>query len=225
MFGDVGQARTKAAMLLLMIDKTSSRTCTKRIVGCSFLFSPSTCVVFIIFVFCFPFLSANEFKCFWVCAYYNFTFIENIFVVFYILNEMVRCVWWKKYLNLFYFKTFYYVAFVENIVSVNTPTILTKSFKSQRVGFVNNNSVSAIWIAVKIIYFAFVFRIFCRVKPNKRIDVNNCIKWLLKCHVICIDWEGAVIIYFKLAITRTVSCHCKFSFAKLSTFAQIEIIL
>ena len=29
MFGDVGQARTKAAMLLLMIDTTSSRTCTK----------------------------------------------------------------------------------------------------------------------------------------------------------------------------------------------------
>ena len=29
MFGDVGQARTKAAMLILMIDTTSSRTCTK----------------------------------------------------------------------------------------------------------------------------------------------------------------------------------------------------
>ena len=29
MFGDVGQARTKAAMLLLPIDTTSSRTCTK----------------------------------------------------------------------------------------------------------------------------------------------------------------------------------------------------
>ena len=29
MFGDVGQARTKAAMLLLMIATTSSRTCTK----------------------------------------------------------------------------------------------------------------------------------------------------------------------------------------------------
>ena len=29
MFGDVGQARTNAAMLLLMIDTTSSRTCTK----------------------------------------------------------------------------------------------------------------------------------------------------------------------------------------------------
>ena len=34
MFGDVGQARTNAAMLLLTIDKTSSRTCTKPIVGC-----------------------------------------------------------------------------------------------------------------------------------------------------------------------------------------------
>jgi len=34
MFGDVGQARTKAAMLLLRIDKTSSRTCTKPIVMC-----------------------------------------------------------------------------------------------------------------------------------------------------------------------------------------------
>ena len=34
MFGDVGQARTKAAMLLLMIDTTSSRTCTKPIVIC-----------------------------------------------------------------------------------------------------------------------------------------------------------------------------------------------
>ena len=34
MFGDVGQARTKAAMLLLMIDTTSSRTCTKPTVAC-----------------------------------------------------------------------------------------------------------------------------------------------------------------------------------------------
>ena len=34
MFGDVGQARTNAAMLLLMIDTTSSRTCTKPIVSC-----------------------------------------------------------------------------------------------------------------------------------------------------------------------------------------------
>ena len=33
-FGDVGQARTKAAMLLLPIDTTSSRTCTKPIVSC-----------------------------------------------------------------------------------------------------------------------------------------------------------------------------------------------
>ena len=29
MFGDVGQARTNAAMLLMMIATTSSRTCTK----------------------------------------------------------------------------------------------------------------------------------------------------------------------------------------------------
>ena len=34
MFGDVGQARTNAAMLLLMIDTTSSHTCTKPIVAC-----------------------------------------------------------------------------------------------------------------------------------------------------------------------------------------------
>ena len=33
MFGDVGQARTNAAMLLMPIDTTSSRTCTKPIVG------------------------------------------------------------------------------------------------------------------------------------------------------------------------------------------------
>ena len=33
MFSDVGQARTNAAMLLLMIETTSSRTCTKPIVG------------------------------------------------------------------------------------------------------------------------------------------------------------------------------------------------
>ena len=36
MFGDVGQARTKAAILLLMIDTTSSRTCTKPIVSGSY---------------------------------------------------------------------------------------------------------------------------------------------------------------------------------------------
>jgi len=35
MFGDVGHARKKAAMLLLMIATTSSRTCTKPTVsGC-----------------------------------------------------------------------------------------------------------------------------------------------------------------------------------------------
>ena len=33
MFGDVGQARTNAAMLQLMIATTSSRTCTKPTVG------------------------------------------------------------------------------------------------------------------------------------------------------------------------------------------------
>ena len=38
MFGDVGQARTNAAMLLMMIATTSSRTCTKPIVGGSYLF-------------------------------------------------------------------------------------------------------------------------------------------------------------------------------------------
>ena len=37
MFGDVGQARTKAAMLLMLIATTSSRTCTKPIVGGSFV--------------------------------------------------------------------------------------------------------------------------------------------------------------------------------------------
>ena len=38
MFGDVGKARTNAAMLLLPIATTSSRTCTKPIVGGSFIF-------------------------------------------------------------------------------------------------------------------------------------------------------------------------------------------
>ena len=41
MFGDAGQARTKAAMLILMIDTTSSRSCTKPIVVRRFLFIPS----------------------------------------------------------------------------------------------------------------------------------------------------------------------------------------
>ena len=36
MFGDIGQARTNAAMLLLPIDTTSSRTCTKPTVVCCF---------------------------------------------------------------------------------------------------------------------------------------------------------------------------------------------
>jgi len=34
MFGDVGQARTNAAILLMLIATTSSRTCTKPIVAC-----------------------------------------------------------------------------------------------------------------------------------------------------------------------------------------------
>jgi len=38
MFGDVGQAETKAAMLLMPIATTSSRTCTKPIVSRSFYF-------------------------------------------------------------------------------------------------------------------------------------------------------------------------------------------
>ena len=37
MFGDAGQARTNAAMLLMLIATTSSRTCTKPIVGRSFI--------------------------------------------------------------------------------------------------------------------------------------------------------------------------------------------
>ena len=43
MFGDVGQARTNAAMLILMIDTTSSRTCTKPIVTCSTFSQEATC--------------------------------------------------------------------------------------------------------------------------------------------------------------------------------------
>ena len=39
MFGDAGQARTNAAMLLLMIATTSSRTCTKPTVVGSFIVS------------------------------------------------------------------------------------------------------------------------------------------------------------------------------------------
>ena len=35
MFGDVGQARTNAAMFLMPIDTNSSHTCTKPHVGCS----------------------------------------------------------------------------------------------------------------------------------------------------------------------------------------------
>ena len=39
MFGDVGQARTNATMLLMSIATTSSRTCTKPIVACRFSLS------------------------------------------------------------------------------------------------------------------------------------------------------------------------------------------
>ena len=38
MFGDAGQARTNAAMLLMAIATTSSRTCTKPTVACWFIF-------------------------------------------------------------------------------------------------------------------------------------------------------------------------------------------
>ena len=37
MFSDVGQARTKAAMLLMLIATTSSHTCTKPNVVCRFI--------------------------------------------------------------------------------------------------------------------------------------------------------------------------------------------
>ena len=37
MFGDVGQAQTNAAILLMPIATTSSRTCTKPTVVCSFI--------------------------------------------------------------------------------------------------------------------------------------------------------------------------------------------
>ena len=39
MFGDAGQAQTNAAMLLLPIATTSSRTCTKPTVVCCLFFS------------------------------------------------------------------------------------------------------------------------------------------------------------------------------------------
>ena len=51
MFGDAGQARTKAAILILMIDTTSSRTCTKPIVRRCFIskllhyFPKSLCLI------------------------------------------------------------------------------------------------------------------------------------------------------------------------------------
>ena len=47
MFGDVGQARTKADMLLLPIVTTSNRTCTKTTVGGSLFFSS---IIFLFFL-------------------------------------------------------------------------------------------------------------------------------------------------------------------------------
>ena len=44
MFGDVGQARTNAAMLLLMIDTISSRTCTKPTVSGCYILSTELCL-------------------------------------------------------------------------------------------------------------------------------------------------------------------------------------
>ena len=44
MFGDVGQARTNAAMLLKLIATTSSRTCTKPTVGGSFVVATYFCL-------------------------------------------------------------------------------------------------------------------------------------------------------------------------------------
>ena len=41
MFGDVGQARTNAAMFLMTIAKTLSRTCTKPIVARRFSLAPN----------------------------------------------------------------------------------------------------------------------------------------------------------------------------------------
>ena len=56
MFGDVGQARTNAAMLLMPIATTSSRNCTKPHVMCStFHFylnsAPTNSTVFVSFVY------------------------------------------------------------------------------------------------------------------------------------------------------------------------------
>ena len=44
MFGDAGQARSNAAMLLMLIAATSSRTCTKLIVGGSVYFEVLTSI-------------------------------------------------------------------------------------------------------------------------------------------------------------------------------------
>ena len=46
MFGDVGQARTNAAILLLPIVTTSSRTCTKPTVTSRFFFPRHICMGF-----------------------------------------------------------------------------------------------------------------------------------------------------------------------------------
>ena len=56
MFGDVGQARTNAAMLLLSIDTTSSHTCTKSMLAdalfsdCSFLILKITQPPFVLII-------------------------------------------------------------------------------------------------------------------------------------------------------------------------------
>ena len=74
MFGDVGQARTNAAMLLLMIDTTSSRTCTKPTVSGCFLYdNPTTfkvsqcCTIYkscqVCFAVCFVISQLNKTYC------------------------------------------------------------------------------------------------------------------------------------------------------------------
>ena len=65
MFGDVGQARTKAAMLLVMIDTTSSRTCTKPTVGCcvSFRYCAENSYSISKFIFCKPPIPDTSFLC------------------------------------------------------------------------------------------------------------------------------------------------------------------
>ena len=60
MFGDVGQARTKAAILLLMIDTTSSRTF--RFVFIIFLIKLTTIITFLFASFFFVNWCANVYK-------------------------------------------------------------------------------------------------------------------------------------------------------------------